>query len=361
MADLTKGFPKELSKTKVEGVDKKFDLSDPAQRKEYFEAKVGDEIKALKEYFDDNTFIAYWLGKKSSGKGTYSKLMMEIFGKDKIEHISIGDVTRDVHKEITADEDKKAELIEYLKKNYRGYISAEEALDRFINKTQDKLLPTEFILTLVKREIDKKDKKTLFVDGFPRNLDQVSYSLYFRDLINYREDDDIFIGIDIPETVIDERMKTRVVCPKCNTPRSLKLFATKTAGHDEEAGEFYLKCDGEDCGGARMVAKEGDSAGIESIRARLDLDDQLIEKVFALHGVPKILLRNSIEKNYADEIIDDYEITPEHTYEVGGDGDVKIGEKPWILKNDEDEDAISLQAPATAISLIRQLAKILTK
>ena len=361
MIDLTKEFPRELSKTKTDGVDKNFNLSDPQQRKEYFESKVGDEIKALKEYFDNKTFIAYWLGKKSSGKGTYSKLMMEIFGKDKIEHISIGDVTRDVYKEIISDEGKKIKLIEYLNKNYRGYISAEEALDRFINKTQDKLLPTEFILTLVKREIDKKDKKTLFIDGFPRNLDQVSYSLYFRDLINYREDDDIFIGIDIPESVIDERMKTRVVCPKCNTPRSLKLFATKTAGYDKDTGEFYLKCDNLDCDEDRMISKEGDSAGIESIRARLDLDDRLIEKVFALHGVPKILLRNSIEKNLAKKIIDDYEITPEHTYDVVNDRDVRIGEKPWVFKNDDDEEAISLQAPATVISLIRQLAGILIK
>jgi len=359
MADLKNEFPIDLSRTKVPGVDKKFNLSNPEERKEYFQAKVGPEIEVLKKYFESNTFIAYWLGKKSSGKGTYSKLMMEIFGKDKIEHLSIGDITREVHKEITTDESKKQELIEYLEKHYRGFISAEEALERFINKTQDKLLPTEFILTLVKREIDRKDKKTLFIDGFPRNLDQVSYALYFRDLANYRDDADIFIGIDIPESVIDERMKSRVVCPKCNTPRSLKLFATKNAGYDENEKSFYLKCDGDECDGARMIAKEGDSAGIESIRERLDLDDKLIDKVFSLHGVPKVLLRNSIPVDIAVDLIDDYEITPEYTYKLNDEGKVQIGEKPWVFQDNEGKEANSLQAPAATISLIRQLAKIL--
>ena len=62
MADIKKEFPIELLKTKVEGLDKTFDLSDPEQRKEYFKAKAGPEIEALKKYFKNNTFIAYWLG-----------------------------------------------------------------------------------------------------------------------------------------------------------------------------------------------------------------------------------------------------------------------------------------------------------
>ena len=360
MVDLKKEFPEELSKTKVEDLNKTFDLSDPEQRKEYFKAKVGPEIEALKKYFEDNTFIAYWLGKKNSGKGTYSKMMMEIFGKDVIDHISVGDVVRSVHDDIS-DENKKAELLEYLNQNYRGYISAQEAMDRFVGKTQDKLLPTEFILTLVKREIDKKDKKTLFIDGFPRDLDQVSYSLYFRDLINYREDTDIFVGIDIPEAVIDARMKARVVCPKCHTPRNLKLFTTKNAGYDKETDTFYLMCDNVECDNARMVSKEGDSAGIESVRDRLDLDDKLIEKVFSLHGVPKILLRNSVPVDIVKETTDEYEITPEYFYELNNDGSVEILEKPWTFKDDEGREANSLQSPAVAVSLIRQLAGILTK
>jgi adenylate kinase family enzyme len=347
-----------LIKTKVEGLNKKFNLSDPGERQEYFQAKAGREIKQLKEYFNNNTFIAYLLGKKNSGKGTYTKLMAEIFGADKIGHISVGDIVRSAHQDMM-DEKKKQEIMDFLHEHYRGYVSVDDALNALLSRDTKSLLPTEFILTLVKKEIDSMPKKILFIDGFPRDLDQVSYSLYFRDLINYRDDPDIFIAIDIPEAVIDERMKNRVVCPKCQTPRSLKLLRTKQIGYDEDKKEFYLICDNPQCEQSRMIAKEGDSLGIESIRDRLELDDKLIKKIFALHGVPKILLRNAIPTDKAAELVDDYELTPEFSYEYNEKNkQVKIKEKPWIIKNDQGIDSYSLMAPAVVVSLIRQLSDI---
>ena len=53
-------FP--VNKTKVTNVTKKFDLNDRADRKEYFEAKVGGEIDKLRKYLESNTFVAYLLG-----------------------------------------------------------------------------------------------------------------------------------------------------------------------------------------------------------------------------------------------------------------------------------------------------------
>src|SRR3989344_4540913 len=60
------------------------------------------------------------------------------------------------------------------------------------------LLPTEFILALVERKIDQIGRKAIFIDGFPRDLDQISYSLYFRSLIGYREDPAFFTFISLP-------------------------------------------------------------------------------------------------------------------------------------------------------------------
>lgn len=357
MQDYKKEFP--LIKTKIEGLDAKFDLADPAQRKLYFNQKAGDEITKLQEYFEHNTFIAYLLGKKNSGKGTYTKLMMEIFGEDKIAHVSVGDIVRSVYKAIETEEGKN-ELREYMSKNYRGYMSLDEAIDAFINKSQDKLLPTEFILALVKREIDKMPKKTLFIDGFPRGLDQISYSLYFRSLINYRDDFDLFVGIDVPETVIAARMDGRVVCPVCQVPRHPKLLPTTEIGYDQEKGEFYLMCDNQGCNKAKMISKEGDSAGLESIRARLELDQQLIDKVFELHGVTKILLRNAIPVKFAEESMDEYELTPEFSYVLEPNTQkVKVEQKPWITKNEADEDAYSLMPAAVVLQWIKQLVKVL--
>ena len=351
-------FP--VIKTTVPNLNKRFNLTDPKERKEYFEAKVGVEISKLKKYFENSTFIAYFLGKKNSGKGTYTKLMAEIFSADKIGHISVGDLVRTTYKEID-DSKKRQEIIEYMKQHYRGYISIEDAIDALIGKNQKVLLPTEFILALVKREIDKYERKAIFIDGFPRDLDQVQYSLYFRDLANYRLDPDIFIAISIPELVLDERMRNRVVCPKCQAPRNLTVFATKEVGFDEKAKEFFLICDNPDCGGVRMVGKEGDNAGIESVRERLNLDEKLMKKVMSLHGIPKILLRNAVPINsIKDDIVDDYEITPKFVYKRDEKtGKITTSEELWIVKDDEGIDSYSLLAPPVVVGLIKQLVQAL--
>ncbi len=283
-------FP--VFKTKIPGKDKTFNLNDPKHVVDYFEYKAGPEIAKIKEYLKENTFVSYLLGKKNAGKGTYSKIFTTIFGSDKVGHISVGDVVRDVDLEMS-DPDKKKELVEYLKSNYRGYLS----LDAILKSQEDRgtgkpLLPTEYILALLKREIGKAGRKALFIDGLPRTLDQVSYSLFFRELIGYREDPDMFILFQVPETIIDERLKNRVICPTCHTPRNLKLLVTSKVGFDEKEGKYYLMCDDPACKSARMVTKEGDELGIETIRERLISDGQLIDQAFSLYDIPKVLLRN---------------------------------------------------------------------
>jgi len=286
--------------------------------------------------------------------------MAEIFGADKIGHISVGDLVRETHK-IIEDPEERKKVLEYLEQHYRGYISLDDAIDALIGKNQKVLLPTEFILALIKREIDKMGRKAVFLDGFPRDLDQIQYSLYFRDLINYRSDPDIFVAINIPESVLDERMRNRVVCPKCQAPRNLTTFPTKEAGYDKETKKFFLKCDNPDCEGARMIGKEGDSAGIESIRERLELDEKLIKKVMTLHGIPKVLLRNAIPVSSIEEgLVDDYEITPKYVFKHDeATGQVTISEEPWIVKDDEGNDSYSLLAPPVVVGLIKQLVKAL--
>lgn len=355
-----KEFP--IFKTKVAGVKKRFNLADPAERKEYFEKKAGKEIAVLKKYLKSGgTFVAYFMGKKNAGKGTYTKLIGEIFGKEHIGHISVGDIVRGAHK---AMEDKKEwrALVEHLRKSYRGYISFDESFNALLGRSASALLPTEFILTLIKRQVDMMPRKALFIDGFPRDLDQISYALFFRDLINYREDPDLFVAIDIPNAVIDERIKYRVVCPYCQTPRNLKLLATKDVGYDKEKKKFYLKCDDPNCKkpGTRMEGKEGDNLGIEPIRERIKRDGELIDTMFTLHGVPKILLRNALSVSVAKKYVDSYEITPEYVYARDvKTGKVKTIEKSWMVKDDEGVEVYSLLAPTVVVSLLKQLPRAL--
>jgi len=350
-------FP--VFKTKIPGKTKKFDLTDPQQVSNYFNYKAGEEIEKIKEYLKTGTFVAYFLGKKGAGKGTYSNLFASVFGDDKVGHISVGDIVREVDLEMKEPK-KKAELVEFLKKNYRGYHSLEEILRSQEERSTTKpLLPTEYILALLKRKIAQMPKKALFLDGLPRNLDQVSYSLFFRELIGYRDDPDMFALIDIPEAVIDARIKTRVVCPKCAKSRNTKLLLTSIVGYDEKKKEFYLGCDNSKCNGERMVPKEGDKLGIEPIRERLENDGKLIEQAFNLYGVPKVLLRNSVPAKEAEEMVDDYEITPEYVLEHLGGGRVKVSTKPWIVKDDQGVSSYSLLAQPVALAMIKQIADVL--
>ena len=349
-------FP--IFKTKIKGLDKKFDLISPEGQKEYFMAKAGKEIGELREFLQEHTFIAYLLGKKSSGKGTYSKMFARLINPERVAHFSIGDMIRNVDQEM-ADDKKREELFQFLRENYRGRISIEDIIESLEKRSTKVLLPTELILTLAKREIEKMEKKTLFIDGFPRNLGQVDFSLFFRDLIGYRTDPDVFVLIDVPENVINERIQWRRICPVCNTSRNLKLLPTSKVGYDKEKEEFYLICDNPQCEGARMVLKEGDELGIEPIKERLKTDEQLIKEALGLHGIPKVLLRNSVPVEKAEKYVDDYEITPEYYYERDEEtGEIKIKEKPWVVEDDDGIPSYSLMPPPVVVALIKQLTEI---
>ena len=143
------------------GLTRKFDIESPQGRKKYFQAKVGDEIKSIEKFLNKgNTFIAYFLGKKSSGKGTYSKLLMEIFGEDKIAHVSVGDLVRETDDWNTF---KNTKRFERLKNYYRGYVSFETIVKSLSSRSTTKLLPTEFILALLKAHIDELQGKAIFI------------------------------------------------------------------------------------------------------------------------------------------------------------------------------------------------------
>ncbi len=351
-------FP--IFKTKKEGTDKIFNLSDPQERNEYFQLKAGPEIEKIKRHIEEgNTFIAYLMGKKSSGKGTYAKMFAEIIGNDKVDHFSIGDMIRDIDIEMS-DEDRRQELFEFLKDNYRGWLGIEEMMDMLDKRSTKTLLPTDLILTLVKREIAKRDKKVIFIDGFPRDMDQISYSLFFRDLVGYREDPDLFVLIDIPNNVIDERIKWRRICPVCKTSRNLKLLPSSKVKYKKEEDEFVLLCDNPECEGVEMVGKEGDELGIEPIKERLAVDEKLIKQAFTLFGIPKVLLRNAIPVEEANENVDGYEITPEYRFKWNKDEEkVEIKEVPWTLRDGEENEFYSLMAPPVVVSLIHQMSEAL--
>ncbi len=350
-------FP--IFKTKIKGKSKSFDLNNPAERKKYFEFKAGKEIKKIREYLKKgNTFVAYLLGKKNSGKGTYAKMFKEVVDKDRVEHFSIGDMVREFDG-IIQDKEKKKELISFLEKNYRGFLPLEKIVEALEKRSTKTLLPTELILSLVKREIAKRGKKTLFVDGFPRDLDQMNFSLFFRDLVGYREDPDLFILIDVPEKVIDERIKYRTVCPICHAVPNKKLLITSKIAYDSKTKDFILICDNSACKGAKTVRKEGDDLGISPLRPRLAKDEEILRKALNLYGIPKILLRNHVPVAQAQKYYDSYEITPEYVLNWNGKTKkVEVSERPWKVKDDNGVESYSLLAAPVMVSLLKQMVDV---
>jgi len=338
----------------------RFDLNNPKEREKYFQLKAGGEIKKLRKYLKEgNTFIAYLLGKKNSGKGTYSKMFSEIVDPERIDHFSIGDMIREVDKELK-DGNKRKELVKFLENNYRGWLSVKQLIQVLEKRSTKTLLPTELILALIKKEISERKKKTLFIDGFPRDLDQINFTLFFRDLIGYRDDKDLFVLINVPEKVIDERIKSRLICPACQTSRNFKLLPTSKVGYEDKKKEFYLLCDNPRCREVRMIRKEGDDAGIKPLKERLKKDGKLLEQAFSLYGIPKVFLRNSVPQNKAKEYLDDYEITPEYYYQWDAKNKkVRVQEKPWIVSDDKGAPSYSLLPPPVVVSLIRQITDTL--
>jgi adenylate kinase family enzyme len=284
-------------------------------------------------------------------------MFTEIFGEDKVATVSVGDLIREVD---DWQAFQKTAKYQRMKKYYRGYVSFEDAVKAHLARSTSALLPTEFVLALIKAHIDDLSGKAIFIDGLPREMDQVSYSLYFRDLINYRDDPDMFILIDIPESVIATRIKSRVICPKCKTSRSIKVLITSKVGYDQKTKEFYLLCDNSACSGARMVAKEGDDLGIAPIKARLKKDEDILRKAFELHGVSKVFLRNHVPASEAKKYFDDYELSPEYIFKWNPSKKrVEVAEKPWTVKDDNGVKSYSLLAPAVIVSMVKQMAEIL--
>lgn len=351
-----KGLEFPIVGTKVKGLSRRFDLANRDERTKYFDAKVGDEIRHLKKFMDKNTFLAFWVGKKGSGKGTYSKMFEEVFGSDRVVQISVGDLVRDYHAKWKDFEG--SEKYRHLKAIYRGFIPFDEAVSSLEGRSVSKLLPTEFILALLKLEIEGLKGKSILLDGLPRDLDQVSYSLFFRDLANYRDDPDMFWLVDIPMEVIEARIRNRVVCPKCKTSRNMKFDVVKNVGYDKAKKEFFLVCDSPECNKVRMSVKESDSLGLEPIRDRLGKDEDVLKAIWGLHGIPKLTVRNYVPIDKAGEFFDDYEITPETVFSRDGEM-VKVDKKAWVIHDDGGKESYSLLPPVAIVSLLKQLPESL--
>lgn len=130
----------------------------------------------------------------AAGKGTISSM---ICSKYNIPHISTGDLLRDE-----------------IARSTKIGIEIRESMAR------GEFVSDELITKLLKKRLSSKDcAKGYVLDGYPRNLHQAEiYDNLLKDL-SYESGIVIFLDID-RETALN-RIKSRVVCPKCGMSYNL--------------------------------------------------------------------------------------------------------------------------------------------
>ncbi len=128
------------------------------------------------------------LGPPGAGKGTQAKFVSKKFG---IPHISTGDMLRE---EMTAHSELGKRVEKVIKSG--------------------KLVEDSLMIEIVKDRLSQSDvEKGFILDGYPRTLSQAESLDELLELlgkeINYA------IYVEVPESIIIDRLSSRRVCPQC--------------------------------------------------------------------------------------------------------------------------------------------------
>ena len=152
------------------------------------------------------------LGAPGAGKGTYASRLQTKLG---VEVISTGDIFRELIKENSE-----------LGKKVKSYV--EKGL----------LVPDEVVIEVLKQRINKIPKSKGFIlDGFPRTMEQAKMLDTFTKI-------DVILMLDVPDTIIIERLSTRRICQNCGTVYNVRFLKPKTEGICNKCGgPLYQRSD----------------------------------------------------------------------------------------------------------------------
>ena len=151
-------------------------------------------------------------GPPGSGKGTYAS---RLSGRLSIPHISTGDLVRDEIKNQTE-------------------------LGRRINDYSSRglLVPDNVMCELLQNRISRPDCAGGFIlDGFPRTIPQALE-------LEKTSVADVIINLQVPDTVIIERLASRLTCRSCGTIYNKQFLKPKIEGQcDKCGGKLYQRED----------------------------------------------------------------------------------------------------------------------
>ncbi len=169
------------------------------------------------------------LGAPGAGKGTQAEMLMKLYN---IPTISTGNI-------------------------FREHISNNTELGQQAKKYMDegKLVPDELVIELVKDRLKKDDCKVgMILDGFPRTIPQAEALDVM--LAELDMPIDKVIDVEVPDTVIIDRMSGRTVCPSCGASYHKLFKIEKNAGVCNECS-------------AQLVQREDDKE--ETVKKRLEI------------------------------------------------------------------------------------------
>ncbi len=130
------------------------------------------------------------LGPPGSGKGTYSKKLVEQFG---FYHFATGDILR----------------------SKRDHPLIKEYIDK------GKFVPASILLEVLEQSLETLKHKNVILDGIPRNIEQVELLDNFLKKLNGKVD--AVFGFNIEKELLIERILNRLVCSNCGTVYNLKF------------------------------------------------------------------------------------------------------------------------------------------
>lgn len=186
-------------------------------------------------------------GPPGSGKGTYSRILREKIG---IEKISTGDILR--------AEIKKGSEIGKLAKSY---------------VKEGKLVPDEVVNEIVKERIEKT-KDNFILDGYPRTIEQAEFLLNLTKI-------DAIINIKVHDEILVEKICARRICsnPNCDGNYNIADIRTTIEGVEYMLPPLLpknnMRCD--KCG-SELIQRADDKP--EIIRDRIEIYSKQTKPVF---------------------------------------------------------------------------------
>jgi adenylate kinase len=160
------------------------------------------------------------MGPQGCGKGTQAKMLRDAFS---LAHISVGDI---------------------LRWNVQAHTKLAARIKRIMN--DGKLVPDEIVEEIIRRRLDEHDWNYGFIlDGFPRNRPQAEFFLEAYDI-------DAVILIDVPDSLVVERIQARRICDNCGLDYNLMFHRPLKDG----------SCDV--CGGALLQRRDDNAAAVQA-------------------------------------------------------------------------------------------------